>query len=247
MSALEIGGLLLLISAVFSMPVFALQARGRHPDANLTGRPTGVILGNWIREWFVWVIAPVERAAVLARVAPESFNYAGLALGAAAGVAAALGRLAMSGWLLLASGATDVLDGRIARARGLVSPFGAFLDSALDRCVEAFLFLGCLWYFRARPAAALLSGAALAGSQLVSYARARGQGLGVDCSHGAMPRAERIVLVALGAILDGRVADTAGWPRGSLLALVIGVVAAGAWTTAVYRTVAIARALRNRP
>ena len=244
MSTLEIGGLLLLISAVFSMPVFALQARGRQPDGNLSGRPPGAILGTWIREWFVWLIAPVERAAVLARVAPEALNYAGLVLGAAAGIAAALGRLPVAGWLLLASGATDVLDGRIARARGLASPFGAFLDSALDRYVEAFLFLGCLWHFRGWPAGALLSAAALAGSQLVSYSRARGQALGVDCSRGAMPRAERIVLVAFASILDGRIAAAAGWSGGSLLALVIGAVAVGAWGTAIYRTAAIARALR---
>lgn len=245
MNALEIGGAGVCVAALGSMVRFAFVKRSRPADANLASRPHSALFGRWLREWVVWFLAPLERAAVTGEVAPETFNWLGLVFGAGAGAAFAAGALAAGGWLLLVSGVTDVLDGRVARARGMASPFGAFLDSTLDRFVEAICFVGLVWYFRSMPAGALASSAALAGSLLVSYTRARGQGLGVDCPRGALQRPERVVLLAVAALADRRVTAAVGWPPGTVIAWGAGFIALGSIATAIYRTAAIGRALRR--
>ena len=95
-----------------------------------------------------------------------------------------------------------VLDGRLARARGLASQRGAFLDSTLDRFAEVGVFVGlAVLYMESVPELAVVV-AALGGSLLVSYTRARGESLGVTARVGVMQRAERLLLVGLGAVLD---------------------------------------------
>ena len=112
----------------------------------------------------------------------------------------------------------DIFDGRIARARKLASPYGTFIDSTLDRFVEVFAFLGFVFYLRAMPFGPLIATAALAGSLLVSYTRARGESLGVTCKEGLMQRAERLVLTFLACMVDAPVTAAAGWTPGTLVA-----------------------------
>lgn len=234
-----LGGFLL------TMPLFLLVGRRRVLDPDLPQRPRSALLGSWLKDWLLWVISPLERAAVRRRLAPEVFNYVGLVLSAGAGAALAGRFLPLGSLLYLLCGAADVLDGRIARAQGVSSDYGAFLDSTLDRFAETFVFLGLAWYFRSWPAAGLLCLVALAGSLLVSYTRARGQAVGVDFNKGIMQRAERIVLLCAAALFDGVVAGLFGWSRGTLLAVTVGLIGAGSMATAVYRTAAIARRLRG--
>jgi len=110
--------------------------------------------------------------------------------------------LVIGGILILLAGFFDMLDGAVARAQGMVTPYGAFLDSVLDRYADAGIMAAVSWnmYSRGDSVAVLLSMASLVGSFLVSYARARAEGLGVSCSHGLMERPERIILLAAGAI-----------------------------------------------
>lgn len=231
---------------LLTMPVFLVRSRGRTLDPNVIRRPAPPSVTGWLREWLNWLMSPLERAAVRRRLAPEVFNHIGLALGFVAGAAFAAGLLAVGGALYLFCGAADVLDGRIARARGVTSLYGAFLDSTLDRFAETFVFLGLAWLFRGRPWAALIAVLALGGSLLVSYARARGQSLGVDFRKGIMQRAERIVLLSLAALFDGVVTRRVGWTAGTLLACTVALIGAGSFATAVYRTVAIGRELRGK-
>jgi phosphatidylglycerophosphate synthase len=242
----EILALVLAALVVLSMPVFALTRRGGHRDADVARRPTTVLLGRWIRDWLMWAAGPIERALVRSGVSPDALNLAGVACGLAAGILYARGEQPWGGWLVLLGGLADVLDGRIARARNVVSERGAFLDSTLDRFTETFAFLGLVVFYTGRPWEGLANASALAGSLLVSYARARGEAHGVSMKGGLMQRAERLVLLALASLLDPWGARLTGTSPGTPLAIVLGVIALGSLGTAAYRTVAIARAL-GRP
>ena len=245
MSRAELASLLVVAVALLTMPVFALVSRGRPVDAEVARRPRTILLGTWIRDWLMWLIAPLVRASVAARVPPLAFNVLGALLGLAAGAAYAAGALATGGWLVLLGGAADIFDGRVARARGMASRAGAFLDSTLDRFAETFAFAGLALYYRDAPWRALATVLALGGSLLVSYTRARGEGLGIECKGGVMQRAERLVLLAVASVLDRTVSARAGWPDGSLLVAAVALIAAGSLGTALWRTVAIARALER--
>jgi CDP-diacylglycerol--glycerol-3-phosphate 3-phosphatidyltransferase len=120
---------------------------------------------------------------------------------------------------------------------------GAFLDSTLDRFAEVGALVGLAVLFRGDPWAVAAVGSALGGSLLVSYARARGESVGIVCKVGIMQRAERLLLVGFGGILDPTVTAWMGWAPGALLLGVVALVAVGTVGTAVYRTVWIAARL----
>jgi phosphatidylglycerophosphate synthase len=103
----------------------------------------------------------------------------------------------LGGILILIGGMFDMLDGVVARTTGRATKFGAFLDSVLDRYSDAFLFLSISWYLAAQGnhTGSFLSIGTLVGAFLISYARARAEGLGQDCNTGIMERPERIILL----------------------------------------------------
>lgn len=244
MTGLDVAAVALAVALLLSMPIFAVVSRGRAMDPEVARRGKTVFLGRWVRDWLMWVIGPAERAMVRAGVSPDALNVLGVVFGGAAGVAFARGTLSTAGWMIVLGGIADIFDGRIARARGIASHYGAFLDSTLDRFAETFAFFGVVLYFAGDPRMALLAAAALGGSLLVSYTRARGEALGVAVTGGLMQRAERLVLLAIAAIFDPVIASQFGWTAGRLLGYAVGVIAAGSLGTAVYRTIAIARALK---
>jgi CDP-diacylglycerol---glycerol-3-phosphate 3-phosphatidyltransferase len=237
----------LVVVVLLTMPVFALVSRNRPRDAEVARRGASALLGYWVRDWVMWLIGPVERLMVRSGVSPDVFNYLGVAFGAAAGVAFAQQALAIAGWCILLGGLADIFDGRIARARGLVSRYGAFMDSTLDRFAEAFSFVGVTWYLSSTgPMGAALAVLAISGSLLVSYTRARGEAVGVTGTGGVMQRAERLVLLALGGLLDAPLTARFDWPAGRVLFVTVAIIAAGSIGTAIYRTASIARELRSR-
>jgi len=232
----------LLALAFGSMPVFAATAAGRRDPLDVDQRGS-FVLGNFVRNWFYWFVRPVERVALAVGASPTAFNLLGVAFGIAAGVAFATGRLNLGGWGVLLGGAADVIDGRIARAQGVAGPRGAFLDSTLDRFAEVAAFVGLAVFYQASTPALVAVASALGGSLLVSYARARGESVGIVCKVGVMQRAERLLVVGFGGILDGSVTAAAGWNPGTLLVWLVSLVAVGTMGTAVYRTVWIAQRL----
>ncbi|HXY30568.1 MAG TPA: CDP-alcohol phosphatidyltransferase family protein [Gemmatimonadaceae bacterium] len=240
------GALLLTLVALATMPVYAF-VKGRRPvDADVARRPTTILLGTWIRDWLMWLITPIEQALVRGGVSPDALNYIGGVLGLFAGIAYGRSLLAVGGWLILLGGLADILDGRVARARGIASNYGEFLDSMLDRFAEMFAFMGLAVYFRPSRWEMLATVLALGGSMMVSYARAKGEGVGVDCRGGIMQRAERLVLLALASLLDDPLTHTFGWSPGSVLLVAIFAIGVGSVGTAVYRTFYIARELRKK-
>jgi CDP-diacylglycerol--glycerol-3-phosphate 3-phosphatidyltransferase len=228
--------------ALASMPVYALTGRGRSDPYDVDDRG-GFILGSFVRTWFYWFIRPIERVSLWLRLSPTAFNLLGVAFGVLAGVCFASGRVNLGGWAVLLGGAADVLDGRIARARDMANERGAFLDSTLDRFAEVGALVGVAVMFRESALGLALVATALGGSLLVSYARARGESLGVVCKVGVMQRAERLLLVGFGGILDPAVTAWLGWEAGTLLLWLVGLMAVGTVGTAVYRTVWIASRL----
>jgi CDP-diacylglycerol--glycerol-3-phosphate 3-phosphatidyltransferase len=135
-------------------------------------------------------------------IRPNHVTIAGFLVAAGSGYLASSGSLRLAGAVYLVGSALDALDGALARRTGRVSRFGAFLDSLLDRAGEGALLLGLAAYFSGtgNQSAVVLTVAALLGSLLVSYARARGEGLGVSARSGIAPRPFRVILLAVGLI-----------------------------------------------
>jgi len=222
--------------ALLSVPIFALGPMRRGRDPHEVADRGSFILGEFVRNWFYWFQGPVDRTALALGLGPLFFNLMGVAFGVLSGVFFATGHLSLAGWAILLGGWADIVDGRIARALGVASEHGAFLDSTLDRFAEFAAFVGLAVLFQGSDVALVLVVTALGGSQLVSYARARGESVGVVCKLGIMQRAERLLLLGFGAILDPAVSAWAGRSQGSLMTVVLAVVAVGTLGTAIFRT-----------
>ena len=143
-------------------------------------------------------------AALLHRLgaSADQVSVTGFVLNAAAAALIVTGDLVAAGALYLFAGLLDLLDGVLARTGGKPTRFGAFLDSTLDRASEGVVFAAIAYRFAAEGSAldASIVVLALLGSFLVSYVRARAEGLGAECRVGIATRAERVVLVALGLL-----------------------------------------------
>lgn len=162
-----------------------------------------------------WVRRNAQRAAgALARlgVTPNQVTIAGMLATFVAGGLAAFGNLWAAALVLAFSGTFDILDGALARATNRMYPFGAFLDSTTDRYSEIAVYLGIAAYFmnhpsRWHPYTVVAVFAAVSGSLLVSYVRARAQSLGFTCDSGLFARPERVVATVVGLLLGPPVLD----------------------------------------
>lgn len=158
-------------------------------------------------------------------ITPNTITVIGLLLNGLTGVVLAMGHFIIGGLLVLFSGAFDMLDGGLARAKGGGTKFGAFFDSTLDRLSEGLIYLGLIaWYStQQRTAEVLVVYLVILGSMLISYTRARAEGLGLECKVGLLARPERVILLGGALILDGlRISPL---PQGRLLMLVLACLA----------------------
>ncbi len=147
-------------------------------------------------------IEPVGQALARTGISPNVLTTVGCLLNFGVAAVIALGYLHVGGFLILVAGAFDMLDGALARAAKRTTTFGAFLDSTLDRYSEAAIFLGVFVEAALRQdlQVQLLTYAAAIGSLMVSYARARAEGLGLRSSVGLLQRPERVILLGVGLI-----------------------------------------------
>ncbi len=161
-------------------------------------------LSDSAREVVGVLFLPLARWADRVGISANAVTVLGFVLNAIGGVMLSMGRFGLAAVLITLGGTLDGLDGLIARAAGKVSPFGAFLDSVLDRWSETVAFLGLLiWYLQAgKSAEVILIYVALASSLLVSYTRARAEGIGAQCKGGAFTRLERVIVFVAGLILN---------------------------------------------
>ena len=160
----------------------------------------------WMRSvkvGFRGFVQPLAVALARAGIQANWLTYLGFLLNVVVAVVVAQGWLGIGGALFLIVNALDFLDGAVARAAGTAGAFGAFLDSVLDRYSEAVVFVGLtVWYSRIDDTfAVIVTALALAGSFMVSYCRARAEGLGLDCEVGLLQRPERIVVLGIGLML----------------------------------------------
>jgi phosphatidylglycerophosphate synthase len=144
---------------------------------------------------------PLTSLAKRIYISPNALTVTGLFITIIAAIVLAH-NLFWGGILVLFGGLFDMLDGVVARVNKKSTEFGAFLDSVLDRYSDSFLFLGLTWYFFKIDSleGMILTLGTLIGALLISYTRARAEGLGKDCHVGIMERPERIVLLSFGAL-----------------------------------------------
>jgi CDP-diacylglycerol---glycerol-3-phosphate 3-phosphatidyltransferase len=154
-------------------------------------------------------------------ITPNMITIVGLLFSTLTAVVLASGNFVTGGLLVLFSGAFDMLDGGLARARGGGSKFGAFFDSTLDRLSEGIIYLGLLYWFTAaqRPKSAVLIYLVILGSLLTSYSRARAEGLGLECKVGLLARPERVILLGLALLGDGAGIGSLPQDRGLVVVL----------------------------
>lgn len=200
-----------------------------------------------LRDLGTRLIRPLGNALIRMGMGPNAVTTLGFLITSGSGVAFFFGWLQLGGALVLVGGLFDILDGYVARTSGSASLFGSFYDSMLDRVSEVVVTLGVFSLYigpspRLGPAAMVYVVAlAMAGSLLVSYTRARAEGLGLDCRVGLMQRAERVIFLGGAALLFG------SWRGGVVMSLVMLVMAVLTNLTALYRIYWVWRHTRNLP
>ena len=168
------------------------------------------------------IINPLIKLLVKMKVTPNVITTVGLIINIIAvvvfiigGEKGATGDLSYIGWgcgLILFAGLFDMIDGRLARVGNMSSRFGALYDSVLDRYSELFMFFGICYYLVAHHyfLSSIFAFVALIGSMMVSYVRARAEGLNIECKGGLMQRPERVVTIGLSGVICGIVSAVTG-------------------------------------
>ena len=147
---------------------------------------------------------PVAALFVRLRVKPNQLTIIGLVFSLLSALAYARGQIPLGGVLLGLAGLLDLLDGSVARLSDQATLFGAFLDSVMDRYSDLTVLLGILYFYVQlnRTPEVFLAMATLVGSSMVSYTRARAEGVGVQCEVGWMERGERVLILVFGSLVD---------------------------------------------
>ncbi len=179
-------------------------------------------LRDRLQQMIYVVINPVVKGLIRIGFTPNGVTITGLILNIGVAVVFIVGAekgnrgdLSYVGWagvLILVAGLFDMLDGQVARLGNMSSKFGALFDSVLDRYSELFMFLGICYYLIEKHyfLSSLFAFVAMMGSMMVSYTRARSEGLGIENKGGVMQRPERVVLTGLSAISCGVAAHYIG-------------------------------------
>jgi CDP-diacylglycerol--glycerol-3-phosphate 3-phosphatidyltransferase len=155
-----------------------------------------------------YILDGIVRAIVRSRViTPNILTLTGLLINIFCAWLYGLGYFVEGGLVLIFANVFDMLDGRVARMQGRVTRFGAFFDSVIDRYSDLIVFVGIMvWYARDTAAHSTLyvalTGIVLIGSVMVSYSRARAEGLDIECKVGFLERPERVVLLIIGSLTE---------------------------------------------
>ncbi|MBI4788145.1 MAG: CDP-alcohol phosphatidyltransferase family protein [Chloroflexi bacterium] len=195
------------------------------------------MLSNLVRQRAQALLNSIARLLGALGLTPNTLTLIGFLAMCGIGVVLAVGYLALGGVLIIAAGIFDALDGSLARLTNRVTKFGAFLDSTTDRFAEGALYLGIMFWYLQQGATfvAYLVYLTLLGSLMVSYARARAEGIGVECKEGMMTRFERFALLIVGLILTAFLGDAPLFAVLAILAVFTNVTAVQRmWL--VYRT-----------
>jgi CDP-diacylglycerol--glycerol-3-phosphate 3-phosphatidyltransferase len=203
-----------MLGAVFFLTIagvlFAYAIRsatlGRAVDARIARESGTALLGRFPMEAIHWAARGAGFVLVRYRVSPNTLTMMSLVITAASAPLAATGHLLMAGCVFMFGAAFDALDGIVARARGLASKAGEVLDSIIDRYADAAPLMGLAIYFRASAWALFAVLAALVGSMMVSYVRAKHEAIGMKLPGWVMRRQERVTYLGGGLVLGPLVA-----------------------------------------
>ena len=178
---------------------------------------------------------PVVRVLARTPITPNSLTWFGFFISISAAVLIAMGHLLIAGVIVLFGGFFDMLDGALARRTKRVTLFGSVLDSTLDRLSEGALLLGALALFSSEGSlvGVILIGIVLVFSMLVSYIRARAEALGIECLVGIFTRPERIIVLAVGLLINQ-------------LEIALWIIAVFSFITVGHRLVYVWRQMKNR-
>jgi CDP-diacylglycerol--glycerol-3-phosphate 3-phosphatidyltransferase len=250
---------LALVSLVALVSLFLVGLLGFAVKSAIGGRPRTervirqggtILLNEYLMEYGLWLFRPITRACVRMNLHPDVLSWTSLALQLAASVGIATGHFGLGGWLLLLGAMCDSLDGAVARERGLSSDSGELLDATVDRWSEMALFFAYAWYYRDMPIGFALAALSCIGAVMVSYARAKGEAMGINLSIGLMQRHERAVYLC-GATLISAIGvqfwepDTPH-PRHYVLLGALALIALLSNVTAVQRFALIRAELRRK-
>jgi CDP-diacylglycerol--glycerol-3-phosphate 3-phosphatidyltransferase len=168
------------------------------------------VLDSKIRPFWDKLMRPVGRALARTPLSPNAVTLIGVLIQGVVGWLIIEGRLVAAGFIAIVSALLDVFDGALAKAKNRVTQFGAFLDSTTDRLSDALLFVPIAWLYGVSPDSAThdepwvaaVALVALVASLLVSYVKARAEGLGFDAKVGIAERAERVILVIIALVFN---------------------------------------------
>jgi CDP-diacylglycerol--glycerol-3-phosphate 3-phosphatidyltransferase len=179
---------------------------------------------DYLRLWFKWVLDPLGRIFLRLGLTPNMVTMLGLLGNAVGAYFLARGELLTGGILVAVMTPIDALDGTMARLRGEASDWGAYVDSVSDRYSELIIYGGLLYHFLTvgDVTGGMLTFGAAAGSVLVSYVKARAEGLGYEAKVGLLTRAERYIVLAPSLVFN-------------LVYIGLGIIAVFANITAVQR------------
>lgn len=162
------------------------------------------MLTDRVRQWSRGIINPIAQFVSWTGISPNGVTLIGFLMMVVVGLLLSQGYLRLAGILLIVAALFDAIDGALARIYNRVTRFGAFFDSTMDRYAEAAVFLGILIYFHRQGASTevILTYIAIVGSLMVSYTRARGEGLGVSIRGGLLSRLERMAILIIFLLLN---------------------------------------------
>lgn len=240
-------GIVLALILVGLLVVF--MRRPTDPEAPLRREGSWLMPRVLIAYWY-WLITPLIEGLERRGVRPNHLTFGALGVALLAAVALGGGSLMWGTWLLVAAATLDLLDGLLARQLQGGSKSGAFLDSFVDRCAEGAVFGGLAYYGAGGPLTWVAIWAVVA-SILISYARARAEALGVNCSGGLMQRPERTFLLIITLFLTSIVGvfrpDAAPGQVPWVAVSGVGILALLSTFTAFYRADRAFRALKDDP
>ncbi len=223
------------------------EIKGR--SKNKKGPEATTLLGSGIKSWWLLLMLPIEDYLLKIKIHPNVLTVSTLVVGAITGVFYHYGWIFSGGILVLAGSTFDIFDGRVARAQGISSQHGAFFDSCLDRFSEAFIYLGLLSFFRESIFSYIVF-LILVSTTMVSYTRARAEGLGVKCEVGMMQRTERVVYLGVLSVfnfLGNLIAEGLGFPPADyLLKLSLVIMLVFSTYTAIQRMFHVMSELKKR-
>jgi len=162
------------------------------------------MISDFVRRSFKFILDPLSKFLAWYGVAPNALTVFGFLLHFGVAYLLYTGNFFWGGLALAGASAFDGIDGALARASGQTTKFGAFLDSTLDRYSEAVVYLGLLAYYSGQGMLLpqLLAYGAIIGSLLVSYTRARAEGLGIQCKEGLFTRVERVLVLCFFLLIN---------------------------------------------